>query len=112
MFDYMDFVWKNKGGTLMNEWQPVILSIKVAFMSLILVSISGISLAYWLRHRDFAGKAFLEAVLIMPLVLPPVVTGFLLLLLIGKQGPVGQVLNDVFQTQIIFTPYAAMLAGE
>ncbi|MBP2638180.1 MAG: modB [Firmicutes bacterium] len=95
----------------MTEWQPVILSIKVAFMSLILVSISGISLAYWLRNRDFAGKAVLEAVLIMPLVLPPVVTGFLLLLLIGKQGPVGQVLNNVFYTQIIFTPYAAMLAG-
>lgn len=95
----------------MTEWQPVILSIKVAFMSLILVSISGISLAYWLRNRDFAGKVVLEAVLIMPLVLPPVVTGFLLLLLIGKQGPVGQVLNSIFHTQIIFTPYAAMLAG-
>lgn len=95
----------------MTEWQPVILSVKVALLSLIIVSISGTSLAYLMRHRDFAGKALLEAMFIMPLVLPPVVTGFLLLLLIGKQGPIGHLLTDTFHTQIIFTPYAAIIAG-
>lgn len=95
----------------MIEWQPVILSIKVALMSLVLVSISGISLAYLMRYREFSGKAVIEAVLIMPLVLPPVVTGFLLLLLIGKQGPLGRLLSETLHTQIIFTPYAAILAG-
>ncbi len=95
----------------MAEWQPVILSIKVALMSLVIVAILGISLAYLMRHRDFSGKALLEALFIMPLVLPPVVTGFLLLLLIGKQGPVGQLLTNIFHTQIIFTPYAAIIAG-
>ncbi|SMD11669.1 molybdate ABC transporter permease subunit [Sporomusa malonica] len=95
----------------MIDWQPVILSIKVAFMSLVLVSISGISLAYLMRYREFSGKAVIEAVLIMPLVLPPVVTGFLLLLLIGRQGPLGRLLSETLHTQIIFTPYAAILAG-
>lgn len=95
----------------MTEWQPVILSVKVALMSLVIVAITGISLTYWMRHRDFAGKAVLEALFIMPLVLPPVVTGFLLLLLIGKQGPIGQLLHDTFHLQIIFTPYAAIIAG-
>jgi len=95
----------------MIEWQPVILSVKVALMSLVLVSISGISLAYFIKRREFPGKAVIEALLTMPLVLPPVVTGFLLLLLIGKQGPIGRLLSETFHTQIIFTPYAAILAG-
>lgn len=95
----------------MTEWQPVILSVKVALMSLIIVAITGISLAYFMRNKEFAGKQLLEALFIMPLVLPPVVTGFLLLLLMGKQGPVGQLLYSTFQIQIIFTPYAAVIAG-
>lgn len=95
----------------MVEWQPVILSIKVAFSSLIIVFVCGVSSAYVMRRFEFPGKAALEALFTLPLVLPPVVTGFLLLLLIGKQGPVGRFLTDYFDTQIIFTPYAAMLAG-
>lgn len=47
----------------------------------------------------------------LPLVLPPVVTGFVLLLLIGKNGPIGRFLSEYFQTQIIFTPAAAILAA-
>lgn len=95
----------------MTEWQPVLLSVKVALMSLVIVAAIGTFLSYWMRHRDFAGKAVLEALFTMPLVLPPVVTGFLLLLLIGKLGPVGQFLNNVFHIQLIFTPYAAIIAG-
>lgn len=95
----------------MVEWQPVILSIKVALVSLVFVFISGVSIAYFMRSFEFPGKAALEALFTLPLVLPPVVTGFLLLILIGKQGPVGRFLTDAFHTQIIFTPYAAVLAG-
>jgi molybdate transport system permease protein len=95
----------------MIEWQPVLLSIKVAIFSLVFVAIFGVSAAYLMKTRDFPGKAALEAFFILPLVLPPVVTGFLLLLLMGKQGPLGRFLTDYFQFQIIFTPYAAVLAG-
>lgn len=95
----------------MVEWQPIILSIKVAFMSLIFVLIFGVSSAYVMRRWEFAGKAAVEALFVLPLVLPPVVTGFLLLLLIGKQGPIGRFLAEYLHTQIIFTPYAAILAG-
>lgn len=95
----------------MIEWQPVLLSIKVACISLALVSVCGVSAAYLLRSRQVPGKAALEALFTLPLVLPPVVTGFLLLLLIGRQGPLGRFLTDFFDTQIIFTPYAAVLAG-
>lgn len=95
----------------MFEWQPVWLSIKVALASLVFVVILGVSFAYAMRKWDFTGKAAVEAIFSLPLVMPPVVTGFLLLILIGKQGPIGRFLADTFQTQIIFTPYAAVIAG-
>ena len=95
----------------MLEWQPVWLSIKVALSSLVFVVILGVASAYVMRKFELPGKAAVEAVFSLPLVMPPVVTGFLLLILIGKQGPVGKFLADVFQVQIIFTPYAAILAG-
>lgn len=57
----------------------------------------------------FFGQAALEALFMLPLVLPPVVTGFLLLLIIGRQGPLGRFLYDALGLQLIFTPYAAVL---
>lgn len=95
----------------MIEWQPVLLSIKVACVSLLFIFFFGVTFAFVMRKWEFPGKAVVEALFAMPLVLPPVVTGFLLLVLIGKQGPIGHLLTDSFHTQIIFTPYAAVLAG-
>lgn len=93
------------------EWQPVLLSLKVAFISLVFVFLSGVSAAYLMKNLQIPGKAAIEALFTLPLVLPPVVTGFVLLVLIGKQGPVGILLTRYFDTQIIFTPAAAVLAG-
>ena len=93
------------------DWQPVILSVKISFASLSVVLILGVACAYGMRRWHFPGKAALEAVFSLPLVMPPVVTGFILLVLIGKQGPVGRFLENCFQLQLIFTPYAAVLAG-
>jgi molybdate transport system permease protein len=95
----------------MIEWQPIMLSIKVACMSLFFVTIFGVSFAYIMRRYEFPGKVAVEAIFALPLVLPPVVTGFVLLILIGKHGPIGHFLSEYFHTQIIFTPYAAILAG-
>lgn len=95
----------------MIEWQPVILSIKVAVIASIVVFVVGLAAAYALRQREFPGKAAVEALFTLPLVLPPVVTGFVLLIIIGKQGPIGRFLADYGFDQIIFTPYAAILAG-
>lgn len=95
----------------MFDWQPVFLSLKVASIALVFVSVLGTMLAYLTARVRFRGKDALETIVTLPLVLPPVVTGFGLLLLIGRQGPVGRILNDLFHTQIVFTPYAAVLAG-
>ena len=95
----------------MFDWQPVWLSIKVALASLIFVVILGVSSAYAMHKWEFSGKAAVEALFSLPLVMPPVVTGFLLLILIGKNGPIGRFLAETFHAQIIFTPYAAIIAG-
>lgn len=95
----------------MIEWQPVLLSIKVASISVIFVFFLGILAAYIMRMVQIPGKAALESLFTLPLVLPPVVIGFLLLLLVGKQGPIGILLKNYFDIQIIFTQSAAVLAG-
>lgn len=93
------------------EWQPVWLSLKVAFISLVVVSVAATACAYWMRGREFWAKAAVEAVFTLPLVLPPVVTGFALLVFIGRRGPLGRLLDEGLGVQLIFTPYAAVLAG-
>lgn len=93
------------------DLQPVYLSIKVALLSTFAVFLVGLPIAYVMRDAKFTGKAAIEAILTLPLVLPPVVTGYLLLLLVGKQGPVGMFLETNFHTQIMFTQAAAILAG-
>lgn len=95
----------------MIDLHPVLLSIQVAAISLVFVFLFGVAAAYSMQKTEFTGKAAVEALFVLPLVLPPVVTGFLLLLLIGKQGPVGKLLGEYFGVQIIFSPYAAILAG-
>ena len=89
----------------------MLLSLKVAAVSLIFVFFLGVSAAFFMQRHVFFGQAALEALFMLPLVLPPVVTGFLLLLLIGRQGPLGRFLYDSLGLQLIFTPYAAVLAG-
>lgn len=95
----------------MAEWQPVILSIKVASISVVFVFFLGLLSAYIMKTIHIPGKAVLESLFTLPLVLPPVVIGFLLLILVGKQGPIGLFLHNFFDTQIIFTQAAAVLAG-
>lgn len=95
----------------MAEWHPIILSIKVASLSLCFVSISGVAAAYITRYFIFPGKSIIEALCTLPLVFPPIVTGFILLILFGKHGPAGKLLAKLFDFQIIFTPYAAVLVG-
>lgn len=95
----------------MVDWFPVWLSLRVAAVSVAATFLTGTACALLMVRRRFPGQAVLEALFTMPLVLPPVVTGFLLLLLIGKHGPVGQLWLQLFHRPLIFTPYAAMLAG-
>lgn len=93
------------------DWIPVYLSIKIALCSVALVLIFGTFCAYFMVKHDFSGKSAIEALFTLPLVMPPIVTGFLLLLLIGKKGIIGSFLYQYFDVQLVFTPYAAVIAG-
>jgi molybdate transport system permease protein len=77
------------------EWQAVFLSIKVGLWATILSLPVGIFVAYALARWEFRGKQFLNALVHLPLVLPPVVTGYLLLLVFGTRGAVGSFLADL-----------------
>ncbi len=94
-----------------GEWTALWLSVKVGLASVALSLIPGIAIAWLLARRRFPGKTALDALVHLPLVLPPVVTGYLLLLALGRRGIVGGFLHDHFGLDIAFTWRAAVLAS-
>lgn len=70
----------------------------------------GIACAWLLARRDFPGKAVVDGIIHLPLVLPPVVVGWMLLMVFGIRGPIGQLLNDWFGIRLVFTAAGAALA--
>jgi molybdate transport system permease protein len=86
------------------------LSARVATAATALGALVAVPLAFWLAHRRFWGKSLLEAVLTVPLVLPPTVVGYLLILLMGTRGWVGQWLHQAFGYRFLFSMEAAVLA--
>ena len=93
-----------------TEWTAILLSIKVATVATLVATPLGIALAYLLARRDFWGKSLLDATIHLPLVLPPVVTGYLLLLAFGRRGPIGEFLADYFGIVLAFRWTGAVLS--
>ena len=87
------------------------LSLQVAAVATVLIVLIGTSVAYLLARKDFRGKEFLDILLTLPLVLPPTVTGYYLILLAGRNGWVGKYIFDWTDWNIMFTWYAAVLAS-
>jgi molybdate transport system permease protein len=94
-----------------NEWSAVRLSLGVALTATLASLPFAVALAYLLARRHFWGKALLETLISLPLVLPPVVTGYLLLVTFGTQGWLGQYLDAWFGMRVVFTWKAAALAS-
>jgi len=94
-----------------TELGIIVLSLKVAFFSVVLSLPVAILVAHVLARFDFPGKTLLDAVIHLPLVLPPVVVGFALLLLFGKHGPIGAWLNEWFGIVVAFRWTGAALAS-
>jgi molybdate transport system permease protein len=92
-------------------WSPILLSLKVASISVILVFVSGILFARLLSKRQFKGKMLVEIFLLLPIVLPPTVIGFLLIFFFGGNSPVGSLIDNLFSSSIMFTPLAAVIAS-
>ncbi|QSX78782.1 molybdate ABC transporter permease subunit [Agrilutibacter solisilvae] len=94
-----------------EETQALWLSAKVALCSTLLCLPAGIGLAWWLERRRFPGRFLVDALVQLPMVLPPVVPGYLLLLLLGTQGPLGRWLESQFGIVVAFTWKGAVLAS-
>jgi molybdate transport system permease protein len=93
-----------------SEGEALRLSLSVAVRSVVLSLPAGLLLAWVLTRRRFLGHTLLDAFVHLPLVLPPVVVGYLLLLLFGTRGPIGAWLERVFGVELIFTRNGAALA--
>src|SRR5438309_11056090 len=76
------------------EWTAILLSLRVAVIATLVATPFGIALAWVLARKEFWGKSLLDALVHLPLVLPPVVTGYLLLITLGRRAPVGSWLAD------------------
>lgn len=93
-----------------EEWQFIRFSAGMAVISTLLILPGGLGLAWLLARRQWHGKAVLETLVSLPLVLPPVVTGLVLLKLFGRRGPLGLWLYERFDVEIVFTWKAVVLA--
>ena len=94
-----------------EEWDALRLSAKVALSATAVCLPFGIALSWLLERRNFPGKFLIDAVVQLPMVLPPVVPGYLLLLLLGTQGPLGGWLQAQFGIVVAFTWKGAALAS-
>jgi molybdate transport system permease protein len=94
-----------------TEWQAVALSVQVSFWATVVSLPLGIWVAWLLARREFPGKQVLNGLVHLPLILPPVVTGYLLLLTFGRKGWVGQFLDQWFGIVLAFRWTGAVLAA-
>lgn len=92
-------------------WTPIKLSLQVALISSVIVIILGVIVAWWMSHQHFKHKIIVETIFMLPLVLPPSVVGFLLLKLLGRRSWLGQWIEWVFSSPILFTWWAAVVAS-
>lgn len=95
----------------MDFWSPIKLSLEIASISVIVVFFFGIAAARILSRRNFYGKTAIETLLTLPLVLPPTVVGFLLIIIFGINSPIGRMIEAVFGGPIMFTWWAAVIAS-
>jgi molybdate transport system permease protein len=93
------------------DWQALILSLKLAAATLVVLLPLGLWLGRWLAYGRFAGKAWIEALVVLPLVLPPTVLGYYLLVSLGGASPLGRWVHDSFGVRLTFNFTGLLLAS-
>ena len=96
---------------LQDTFPALMLSLKVAACATLLNLVLGIAVSWILAHKRFIGRNFLDTVLTLPMVLPPTVMGYYLLVLFGRNGTLGQWLQQHFGFSLIFTWQGAVVAA-
>lgn len=107
----MDSLLSNFGVTTSEFLTPVLLSLQVASIALIYSFVLGTLMARFMTKVEFKGKVILETIMMLPIVLPPTVVGFILIVIFGNNSFVGDFIEWLFGSSIIFTWYAAVLAS-
>ncbi|MEW5745945.1 MAG: molybdate ABC transporter permease subunit [Nitrospirota bacterium] len=87
------------------------LSLQVAAVATVFIVVIGTAVAYFLARREFRGKELIDILFTLPLVLPPTVTGYYLVILFGRNGAIGRPLHEWTGWTVMFTWYAAVLAS-
>jgi len=90
---------------------PLFLSVRVAFAALAVIVPIGLVLGYLQARRDYPGRALVDVLIVLPIVLPPSVTGYYLILLLGRNGVIGGPLHEILGISLIFTFWAAVIAA-
>ena len=93
------------------DWQALALSVELALATLAVLLPAGVWLGRWLATTPFAGKAWIEALVVLPLVLPPTVLGYYLLVSLGGASPLGRWIADTFGVRLTFNFAGLLLAS-
>jgi molybdate transport system permease protein len=92
------------------DWSPLLISLATSLAATAVTLVAGLAAAAWRQNRAGAGAALIDGIFILPLVLPPTVVGFLLLLLFGRNGPLGKLLLQ-FGASVVFSWPATVIAA-
>lgn len=90
---------------------PLILTLKISIIATLFVTVLGIIIAYILAKREFPGKWIADTMVTLPMILPPTVTGYILVILLGKNGVLGSIFTRITGSSILFTWQAAAIAA-
>lgn len=93
------------------SWHPLWLSIEVALASTVISGLLGIALAMLLARRTTRGRDLIDVVVTAPMILPPTVLGYYVLVLLGRSSPIGQSFEALTGMSIVFTPLGAVVAA-
>lgn len=93
------------------DWQALVLSLELASLTLVVLLPAGLWLGRWLAYSEFPGKAWIEALVVLPLVLPPTVLGYYLLVSLGAASPVGRWVAQNFDVQLSFNFGGLLIAS-
>ena len=90
---------------------PLWLTLKVALLATLMAGVAGIALGWWMARRRFAGHALVDSFLMLPMVLPPTVLGYYLIVVVGRNGVLGRYLDQWFGINLMFTWQGAVIAA-
>ena len=94
-----------------EEWRVIAFTLGVCALSTALITPPSLALAWLLARKRWRGKTLVEAIVTVPLVIPPVATGLILLKLLGRRGPIGSFLHQHWNFEIVFTWRAVVIAS-